>query len=118
MRVAVGRSSGLGALIPLVVVVILVGCLLLVARVEIRRRFTEAMSKITTDRQLGIDFAKSKMWDFQVQPFQVQLLQFDPAQGRPFPVAPFSGDGWKGVGMPSGFGNGGAPAPGYRPFFR
>ena len=123
MRVAGGRSSGLGALIPLVVVVVLVGCLLQVARVEIRRRFAEVISKATTDCQLGIDFdrSKTKMWDFQVQPFQVQPLQLDPAQGiqgRSFPVAPFSGDGWKGVGMPSGFGNGGAPAPSYRPFFR
>ncbi|MGO9597202.1 MAG: hypothetical protein ACLP7Q_04190 [Isosphaeraceae bacterium] len=115
VTVAGGRSSGLGALIPLVIVVVLVGCLLQVARVEIRRRFAEVISKTTTDCQLGIEFDKSKtkMWDFQVQP-----LQLDPVQGRPFPVGPFPGDGWRGVGVPSGFGNGGAPAPGYRPFFR
>ena len=39
VTVAVGRSSRLGALVPLVIVVVLVGCLLQVARVEIRRRF-------------------------------------------------------------------------------
>ncbi len=124
VTVAVGRSSGLGAglgaLIPLVIVVVLVGCLLQLAHVEIRRRLAEVIGKTTTDGQLGIDFdrTKTKMWDFQVQPFQVQPLQFDPVQGRPFPVGPFPGDGWRGVGMPPGFGSGGAPAPGNRPFFR
>jgi hypothetical protein len=114
----VGRNSGLGALIPLAIVVVLAGFLFQVARVEIQRRFTDVIGKISTDRQRAIDFGKSNVPDFKIQPIQLQPFQFDPVQSRSFEVRPFPVDGWKGMGMPSGFGNGGSPAPGFRPPFR
>jgi hypothetical protein len=92
--------KGLRILIPLAVVALLVGCMWQAVRVEIRRRFDEVISKITSDHQFSTDlFSKNgnnKLPDFRVQPLQ---------------PAPFRLEGLGRVQMPTGPRTGVTPAP-------
>ncbi len=96
-----GRGSGLGALIPLV----LLACLWQVARMVIRQRFNEVIGKITTERPMGIDFDRNtpKIPDLRIQPIQIGPSPFD---------------GLRGIRAPAGLGGGGAPVPGNRALLR